>query len=75
MEFICANTDAQALNRSSAGTLVQLGKTGLGAGSKPETGRAAAEEAVDRIKEASPARTCSSSPPAWAAAPAPARRR
>jgi cell division protein FtsZ len=51
VEFICANTDAQALNRSNAGTLVQLGKTGLGAGSKPEMGRAAAEEAVERIKE------------------------
>jgi cell division protein FtsZ len=52
VEFICANTDAQALNRSSAGTLVQLGNTGLGAGSKPEMGRTAAEEAVPRIKEA-----------------------
>ena len=51
VEFICANTDAQALNRSSAGTLVQLGKTGLGAGSKPEMGRQSAQEAVDRIKE------------------------
>ena len=50
VEFICANTDAQALNRSGAGALVQLGGTGLGAGSKPPMGRAAAEEAVDRIK-------------------------
>ena len=52
VEFICANTDAQALQRSSAGQLVQLGKTGLGAGSKPEMGRVAADEAVERIKEA-----------------------
>ncbi len=52
VEFICANTDAQALQRSSAGMLVQLGKTGLGAGSKPEMGRVAADEAVARIKEA-----------------------
>jgi len=52
VEFICANTDAQALHRSSAGTLVQLGQTGLGAGSKPEAGRQSAQEAVDRIKEA-----------------------
>jgi cell division protein FtsZ len=52
VEFICANTDAQALNRSSAHKLIQLGTTGLGAGSKPEAGRAAAEEAVDRIREA-----------------------
>ena len=52
VEFICANTDAQALNRSGAGTLVQLGSTGLGAGSKPMVGREAAEEAVDKIKAA-----------------------
>ena len=76
VEFVCANTDAQALNRSGAGELVQLGTTGLGAGSKPEVGRNAAEEAVDRIREADrAARTCCSSPPAWVAAPAPARRR
>ena len=50
VEFICANTDAQALNRSSAGQLVQLGRTGLGAGSKPEMGRVSAEEAVEQIK-------------------------
>jgi cell division protein FtsZ len=52
VEFICANTDAQALHRSAAGTLVQLGKTGLGAGSKPEMGRLAAEDAVDSIRQA-----------------------
>jgi len=52
VEFICANTDAQALHRSSAGTLVQLGKTGLGAGSKPEAGRTSAEDAVESIKQA-----------------------
>jgi cell division protein FtsZ len=52
VEFICANTDAQALHRSSAGTLVQLGQTGLGAGSKPEKGRESAQEAVEKIKEA-----------------------
>jgi cell division protein FtsZ len=52
VQFICANTDAQALNRSSAHELLQLGHTGLGAGSRPEAGRAAAEEAVDRIRGA-----------------------
>ena len=52
VEFICANTDAQALNRSNAGTILQLGSTGLGAGAKPEAGKAAAEEAHDRIREA-----------------------
>src|SRR6187402_2887341 len=51
VDFICANTDAQALNRSAANHLIQLGTTGLGAGAKPEAGRAAAEEAVDRIRE------------------------
>ena len=52
VQFICANTDAQALNRSRAAELVQLGASGLGAGSKPDVGRNAAEEAVERIKEA-----------------------
>ena len=52
VEFICANTDAQALNRSNAATLVQLGTSGLGAGSKPDVGRSSAEDAVDRIKAA-----------------------
>jgi len=52
VEFICANTDAQALNRSSAHQLLQLGLSGLGAGAKPEIGRAAAEEAESRIREA-----------------------
>ncbi|MFM7532895.1 MAG: cell division protein FtsZ [Rubrivivax sp.] len=51
VEFIVANTDAQALNRSAASTLVQLGTKGLGAGGKPDVGRALAEEAVDRIRE------------------------
>jgi cell division protein FtsZ len=52
VDFIVANTDAQALNRSSAGTLVQLGSTGLGAGAKPEAGRVAAEAAIDTIRSA-----------------------
>jgi cell division protein FtsZ len=52
VQFVCANTDAQSLNRSGAGELVQLGSSGLGAGSKPEVGRCAAEEAVDRIRDA-----------------------
>jgi cell division protein FtsZ len=51
VEFICANTDAQALNRSQAHSLLQLGHTGLGAGSRPDAGRAAAEEATDRIRQ------------------------
>src|SRR5690606_36740324 len=52
VQFVVANTDAQALNRSSAHQLIQLGSSGLGAGAKPEAGRAAAEEAVDNIREA-----------------------
>ena len=52
VDFIVSNTDAQALNRSSAGTLVQLGSTGLGAGAKPEAGRVAAEAAIDTIRGA-----------------------
>lgn len=52
VEFIVANTDAQALNRSSAHQLLQLGKTGLGAGAKPEAGRLSAEEADAQIRQA-----------------------
>jgi len=52
VEFICANTDAQALKRSLASRKIQLGQTGLGAGAKPEAGRAAALENHDQIAEA-----------------------
>ena len=52
VEFICANTDAQSLHRSGADQLIQLGSTGLGAGSKPAVGKDAAEEAEGRIREA-----------------------
>jgi cell division protein FtsZ len=52
VDFIIANTDAQALSRCLAQTKVQLGKTGLGAGSKPEAGRAAAQESRDAIAAA-----------------------
>jgi cell division protein FtsZ len=52
VEFICANTDAQALCRGSAHKQIQLGGSGLGAGSKPEKGRDAAEMAVDDIRAA-----------------------
>jgi cell division protein FtsZ len=52
VDFVVANTDAQALNRSNAPHLVQLGNSGLGAGSKPDVGRASAEDAVDKIREA-----------------------
>ncbi len=52
VEFICANTDAQALTRGSAHKTIQLGGTGLGAGSKPDKGREAAELAVEDIRTA-----------------------
>jgi cell division protein FtsZ len=52
VEFICANTDAQALARSAAHRFVQLGQTGLGAGSKPDKGREAAEAAEADIRSA-----------------------
>ena len=52
VEFICANTDAQALTRSSAHKIIQLGSSGLGAGSKPDKGREAAELAEADIREA-----------------------
>jgi len=52
VDFIIANTDAQALSRCLAQTKVQLGETGLGAGSKPEAGRAAAQESRDAIAAA-----------------------
>ncbi|MEZ5605592.1 MAG: cell division protein FtsZ [Burkholderiaceae bacterium] len=52
VEFICANTDAQALSRVLAQAVIQLGATGLGAGSKPDKGREAAEAAADDIRQA-----------------------
>jgi cell division protein FtsZ len=55
VDFIVANTDAQALNASSADRRIQLGlkiTQGLGAGSRPEIGRAAAEESLDEIQQA-----------------------
>lgn len=50
--FVCANTDAQALTRSNAHKVIQLGTSGLGAGSKPAKGRDAAEAAVEEIRAA-----------------------
>ncbi|AWI79697.1 MAG: cell division protein FtsZ [Betaproteobacteria bacterium HGW-Betaproteobacteria-13] len=52
VDFISANTDAQALSRCLAPTKIQLGVTGLGAGSKPEAGRAAAQESREAIAAA-----------------------
>jgi len=54
VDFVVANTDAQALALSSAQRIIQLGVSvteGLGAGSHPEVGRAAAEESFDEIND------------------------
>ena len=76
VEFICANTDAQALAAQPAHKTIQLGQQRPGrrqqAGEGPRGGRSWRWTTSARP---STARTCCSSPPAWAAAPAPARRR
>jgi len=54
VDFVVANTDAQALTMSKAERIVQMGAQvteGLGAGSQPEVGRAAAEEVMDEIRD------------------------
>lgn len=54
VEFVVANTDAQALASSRASRIVQMGVAvteGLGAGSQPDVGRAAAEEVIDEIRD------------------------
>ena len=54
VEFVCVNTDAQALGKSSAPTLLQLGTNvtkGLGAGANPEIGRQAALEDRERLSD------------------------
>jgi cell division protein FtsZ len=54
VEFICANTDSQALQNMSARTTLQIGSSitkGLGAGANPDVGRQAAQEDRDRIAE------------------------
>jgi cell division protein FtsZ len=53
-EFVVANTDAQALSSSKSERIIQMGlgvTEGLGAGSQPEVGRAAAEEVLDEIRD------------------------
>jgi cell division protein FtsZ len=54
VDFVVANTDAQALTMSKAERVIQMGTQvteGLGAGSQPEVGRAAAEEVIDEIRD------------------------
>jgi len=52
VDFICCNTDAQALAATMAPVQIRLGRTGLGAGAKPDQGRAAAETAREEIRAA-----------------------
>ena len=55
VEFVSVNTDAQALKSSKSGTKIQIGRKltrGLGAGARPEIGRAALEESRDEVLEA-----------------------
>ncbi len=52
VEFIVANTDAQALSQSKADNVIQIGESGLGAGMKPAVGRQLAEETRSRIEDA-----------------------
>lgn len=51
VEFICANTDAQALSTLQVPAKIQLGNNGLGAGADPEKGREAAKQDLDQIRE------------------------
>ncbi|MCB1508420.1 MAG: cell division protein FtsZ, partial [Hyphomicrobiaceae bacterium] len=54
VDFVVANTDAQALSSSKAERVIQMGLAateGLGAGSVPEVGRAAAEEVIDEVSD------------------------
>ncbi|CAH0160842.1 Cell division protein FtsZ [Massilia sp. Bi118] len=52
VQFIAANTDAQALAVSSAHNVIQIGESGLGAGMRPEVGRQLAEQSRARIEDA-----------------------
>lgn len=52
VEFIAANTDAQALAKSGAHNIIQIGDSGLGAGMRPEVGRELAEKSRSRIEDA-----------------------
>ena len=54
VDFVVANTDSQALGKARAERIIQMGVTvteGLGAGSQPDVGRAAAEEVIDEIRD------------------------
>ena len=76
VDFIAVNTDKQALSVSSATQKIQIGEKltgGPGRGQQSQVGRKSAEESRNQISKALRTRTWSSSPRAWAAAPASAR--
>ena len=75
VDFIVINTDKQDLNKSVCKNKLQIGEKltgGMGAGSKPEIGQKSAERAALPSPRFWKAPIWSSSPPVWAAAPAPA---
>jgi cell division protein FtsZ len=76
VDFIAANTDAQALASSRAERIIQMGlqiTEGLGAGARPEVGKAAAEEALEEIYDHLAGSHMVFLTAAWAEAPAQAR--
>ena len=78
VEFISINTDMQALNFSQAGTKIQIGEKltkGQGAGANPRSAARLRRRARSRSPRRWPTPIWCSSPQAWAAAPAQARRR
>ena len=76
VEFICANTDAQALNRTQRAQASSSSATPAWApAASPRRAAMRPRRRSTTSARRSTARTCCSSPPAWAAAPAPARRR
>jgi cell division protein FtsZ len=78
VDFVVCNTDAQALNNSIAENRIQLGPAitqGLGAGARPKWAAPRRKKPCPSLSACSMACTWCSSPPAWAAAPAPAPRR
>lgn len=73
VDFVVANTDAQALTMSKAQRIVQMGTAvtqGLGAGSQPNVGAAAAEEVIDELRDHLSGANMVFVTAAWAAAPA-----
>ena len=72
VDFMCVNTDAQALKHSKVKTALQIGcniTKGLGAGADPEVGRQAAMGIATASSNWWRAATCCSSPPEWAVEP------